>query len=364
MELKQFLGLQVFEFAYLMALAFLPFFVAQREVGLSILFVGVVYAVVTFIKMALTCRVDPADKVVVITGCDSGFGNALARRLSSIGMHVVAGCLDKSSDGAELLKSEAKGHLHVVPLDVRDEDSVQNCVTYVEDMFPGKGIWALVNNAGVLKRGDVELTSVDMYKQVSEVNLFGAIRVTKAFLPLLRPNKGRVVNVIGADGRMSLPGMSALCVSSFGLEAFSDALRMEQQQFGVKVAVVEPGNYFGATGFQNRAALPGIQDELRSMWEAAEKSTRQMYGDKYTERQHKAIAEHSKSAPNSLAPVIDTLEGAVLQVRVRSRYLVDGSNQLIDLPNCLIRWGVFLPQLLVDTLLANKFVQKARVTSM
>lgn len=364
MELKQFLGLQVFEFAYLMALAFLPFFVAQREVGLSILFVAVIYAIFTFIKLALTGRVDPADKVVVITGCDSGFGNALARRLSSLGMTVVAGCLDKSSDGAQLLKSEAKGQLHVVPLDVRDEDSVQSCVTYVEDMFPGKGLWALVNNAGVLKRGDVELTSMDMYKEVSEVNLFGAIRVTKAFLPLLRPHKGRVVNVIGAEGRVSLPTMSALCVSSHGLEAFSDALRMEQRQFGVKVVVVEPGNYFGATGFQNRAALPVIQEELHLMWEEAEEGVQQLYGDRYVDRQHKAIAEHSKTAPNSLAPVVDMLEAVVLQARVRSRYLVDGSNQLIDLPNCLIRWGGLLPQPLVDALLANKFIQKARVTQL
>ncbi|XP_076451577.1 D-beta-hydroxybutyrate dehydrogenase, mitochondrial-like [Babylonia areolata] len=362
MELKQFLGLQVFEFAYLMALAFLPFFVAQREVGLSILFVAVVYVVISGLKMALTGRIDPANKVVVITGCDSGFGNALARRLSSLGMTVVAGCYDKASDGAQLLKSEAKGQLHVVPLDVRDEDSVQSCVTYVQDMFPGKGVWAVVNNAGVLERGNVELTPLDMYRKVAEVNLFGAIRFTKAFLPLLRPNKGRVVNVIGAEGRLSLPSMSALSVSSHGLEAFSDALRMEMKQFGVKVVVVEPGNYFGATGFQNRAALPRIQEELRSLWAEADGSVRQVYGNKYVDSQYKAIADHSKTAPTSLAPVIDTMEGAVLQVRVRARYLVDGSNQLIDLPNFLIRWGGWLPQLLKDRLLSAKFIQKARVT--
>ena len=72
MELKQFLGLQIFEFAYLMALAFLPFFVAQREVGLTILTMAFIYLVFLAIKFAIKWRVDPANKVVLITGCDSG----------------------------------------------------------------------------------------------------------------------------------------------------------------------------------------------------------------------------------------------------------------------------------------------------
>ena len=72
MEVKQFLGLQVFEFAYLMALAFLPFFVAQREVGLTILTMAFIYIVFSVIKFAITRRVDPANRIVLITGCDSG----------------------------------------------------------------------------------------------------------------------------------------------------------------------------------------------------------------------------------------------------------------------------------------------------
>ena len=72
MELKQFMGLQIFEFAYLMALAFLPFFVAQREVGLTILTMAFIYIVFLAIKFAIKRQVDPANRVVLITGCDSG----------------------------------------------------------------------------------------------------------------------------------------------------------------------------------------------------------------------------------------------------------------------------------------------------
>jgi NAD(P)-dependent dehydrogenase (short-subunit alcohol dehydrogenase family) len=68
-----------------------------------------------------------------------GFGNALARRLNSLGFTVVAGCLDKSSDGAQLLKSEAKGHIHVLQLDVTDDENVQSIVEYIKEQFPGKG---------------------------------------------------------------------------------------------------------------------------------------------------------------------------------------------------------------------------------
>ena len=72
MQLKQFLGLQIFEFAYLMALAFLPFLVAQREVGLTILSIAFIYATVSAVMYLFTRKVDPANKVVLITGCDTG----------------------------------------------------------------------------------------------------------------------------------------------------------------------------------------------------------------------------------------------------------------------------------------------------
>nr|KAG5714660.1 hypothetical protein BaRGS_000148 [Batillaria attramentaria] len=333
MEIKQFLGLQVFEFAYLMALAFLPFFVAQREVGLTIMMVAFVYIVFAVIKMALTRRIDPANKVVLVTGCDTGFGNALARRLNSLGFTVVAGCLDKSSEGAELLKSCSTGHLHVLQLDITEEDSVNSCVTFLREQFPGKGLWALVNNAGIMSLGDVEFTTVDSYKKVADVNLFGMIRITKACLPLIRAEKGRVINMSGAAGRLSLPSMSAFSVSNFGIEAFSDALRLEMRKFGVKVVVVEPGNFYGSTGLQNRSALPGIQSEFDFMWENAPEQVKQVYGRGYIDSQYKAVAELTKTAPSSLAPVVDTVENAVMQIRIGSRYLIDGSNQVFDFPN-------------------------------
>ncbi|XP_025083815.1 D-beta-hydroxybutyrate dehydrogenase, mitochondrial-like isoform X2 [Pomacea canaliculata] len=363
MEVKQFLGLQVFEFAYLMALAFFPFFIAQREVAITILMVASVYVVFSVIKHALSYKVDPANKVVIITGCDTGFGNSLAQRLDSLGFTVIAGCLDKSSDGAEQLKSSTSGRLHVIPLDVTDDTGISNCLSFFEEELPGKDLWALVNNAGIIVRGDVEFTSVKSYQKVADVNLFGTIRMTKAFLPHLRKHKGRIINVSGASGCISLPSLSAYSISNYGIEAFSDALRLEMKQFGVKVIIIEPGNYYGSTGLQNRAALPGIQKAFAALWAEAPETVRQAYGKGYIDSQYKAVAEQSKTSASSLAPVIDILELAIMQVNAKPRYLISGSNQIFDYLNVLLWWKPWLPERIFDKLVENSYCQRAPAVS-
>ncbi|XP_078695097.1 D-beta-hydroxybutyrate dehydrogenase, mitochondrial-like isoform X2 [Branchiostoma floridae x Branchiostoma belcheri] len=87
-----------------------------------------------------------------------------------------------------------------------------------------------------------------------EVNTFGTVRVTKAFLPLIRRAKGRVVNVTSAEGLHSTPTVSAYCMTKAALESFSDALRHEMHKWGVKVIIVEPGSFGPATNI----ALPAV----------------------------------------------------------------------------------------------------------
>lgn len=86
------------------------------------------------------CMISRLHAYSYVQGCVvSGFGNALARRLNSVGFTVVAGCLDKSSDGAQLLKSDSTGHLHILQLDITDDKNVQSCVDYIREQFPGQG---------------------------------------------------------------------------------------------------------------------------------------------------------------------------------------------------------------------------------
>ncbi|KFV88566.1 hypothetical protein N308_11763, partial [Struthio camelus australis] len=186
-------------------------------------------------------------KAVLITGCDKGFGHALAKRLHAKGFTVFAGCLlaDEKGDGARELKSMESDRMKVLQINVCSDQEVAQAVDFVKRNLkePEKGLWGLVNNAGVSTFGEVEFTSLDKYKEVAEINLWGTVRVTKAFLPLIRRAKGRVVNVASMLGRMVSPSRSCYCVSKFGVEAFSDCLRQEMYRWGVRVILIEPSNF-------------------------------------------------------------------------------------------------------------------------
>lgn len=140
-------------------------------------------------------KVDPVDsKAVLITGCDSGFGFSLAKHLHSKGFLVFAGCLlkDKGDAGVKELDSLNSDRLRTVQLNVCNNEEVERAVETVHSSLkdPEKGMWGLVNNAGISTFGEVEFTSMETYKEVAEVNLWGTVRTTKSFLPLLRRAKG------------------------------------------------------------------------------------------------------------------------------------------------------------------------------
>ncbi|KAF5899814.1 D-beta-hydroxybutyrate dehydrogenase, mitochondrial-like, partial [Clarias magur] len=132
-------------------------------------------------------------KAVFITGCDSGFGHALAKHLHNLGFTVFAGCFlkDQAGEGAAELENMHSDRLKLVQLDVCSDEQVSKSVEFIRANLenPEKGLWAVVNNAGVSMFGEVEFTTVDTYKQVADVNLWGTIRVTKAVLPLIRRAK-------------------------------------------------------------------------------------------------------------------------------------------------------------------------------
>ncbi|XP_070531614.1 D-beta-hydroxybutyrate dehydrogenase, mitochondrial-like [Ptychodera flava] len=158
----------------------------------------------------------PVDgRTVFITGCDSGFGHQLACRLDKLGLTVFAGCLIEGGDGAQKLRSLCSRSLKIVPIDVTSDDSVRLAQKIVEDSLPdkSKGLWAVVNNAGIWRWGEIEWAKVDIFKEVAEVNVYGMVRVTKAFLPLIRQAKGRIVNVGSMSGMFTVPAGATYCMS-------------------------------------------------------------------------------------------------------------------------------------------------------
>ena len=110
---------------------------------------------------------------------------------------------------------------------------------------------------------------------MAAVNIWGAVRVTNAFLPLIRKHQGRVVNVASVAGRIAIQFSGAYCITKFGVEAFSDILRLEMTRFNVGVSTIEPGNFLAATKL---AGPSGIADLCRQFWQQLTDSVRADYG--------------------------------------------------------------------------------------
>ncbi|NWY91887.1 RDH7 dehydrogenase, partial [Loxia curvirostra] len=223
------------------------------------------------------------DKHVFITGCDSGFGNLLARRLARRGYRVLAACL--TPQGAESLRGDsAGGHLRTTLLDVTRSDSIRRAAEWghwgchsggPHPVCPS-GLFGLVTNAGVANPiGPTEWMDIEDFRRVMAVNAFGAIEVTLQLLPLLKRARGRVVNTSSVLGRISANG-GGYCISKYCIEAFSDSLRRDMRHFGVKVSIVEPG--FFKT---NVTDLDSLEAALRQRWERLEPATRSSYGEHF-----------------------------------------------------------------------------------
>ena len=125
----------------------------------------------------------------------------------------------------------------------------------------------------------IEWQSVEEMKKIVDINLWGMVSVTKAFLPLLKRAKGRVVNVASASGRVSTPGAAAYCISKYGVEAFSDSLRNEMRHFGVTVHIIEPGMF--KTNITS--AEKNIQ-HLDRLWGNLDAETKECYGVEFYEK--------------------------------------------------------------------------------
>ncbi|XP_076041215.1 17-beta-hydroxysteroid dehydrogenase type 6-like [Oratosquilla oratoria] len=186
---------------------------------------------------------DVKNKAVFITGCDSGFGSKLARRLDKIGYKVYAGCLSPEGEGALTLKAECSSLLTVLPLDVTKDEDVKAAYNTVKMTLGDRVLWAVVNNAGVGSFTEIEWCPLEIFRRCLDVNTLGPIRVTKTFLPLVREAEGRVVIVTSLADRFSLPGLSAYAMSKHAALSFADALRLEMHKFNVSVHIVEPTLY-------------------------------------------------------------------------------------------------------------------------
>ena len=178
-------------------------------------------------------------RTVVISGASTGIGAACALHLDRLGFTVFAG-VRRETDGV-VLNAKASPRLQPVLLDVTDAASIDQARQLVTGLVGEVGLAGLVNNAGIAVAGPLEAVPIPDLRRQFEVNVIGQVAVTQAFLPLLRKGRGRIVNMGSIAGRAALPLMGPYSASKFALEALTDALRLEVQQWGIQVSIVEPG---------------------------------------------------------------------------------------------------------------------------
>ncbi|XP_049639974.1 retinol dehydrogenase 16-like [Suncus etruscus] len=287
------------------------------------------------------------DKYVFITGCDSGFGNLLAKQLDLRGLRVLAACLTEK--GAETLKAQTSDRLETVILDVTNSESIAAATQWMKEHTGDRGLWGLVNNAGISvpTAPNLWMTKQDFVK-ILDVNLLGVIEVTLSLLPQLLKAKGRVVNVSSVAGRVSFIG-GGYCISKYGIEAFSDSLRREVSFFGMQVAIIEPG-YFKTPISNSETHIKAFH----SLWDQCSPEVKDIYGKNYLTASIKSLQDLDSQLCENLTLVTDCMEHALVSCHPRTRYSAGWDAKFIFIPLS------YMPTFLADAFFRWKAIRPSK----
>ena len=250
------------------------------------------------LPLAGQAQAQPAagPKAVLVTGASTGIGRKITERLASHGYFVYAGAR-KDSD---LQALAAIKNVQPVRLDVTKPQDIEAAVATITKA--GRGLYGLVNNAGVVTIGSVLDTKMEEFDVVMAVNVYGPWRITRAFAPLIIAAKGRIANISSVNGIISPAQTSAYSMSKHAIEGFSDVLAQEMAPLGVQVSVVEPGGYKSDI-FKNEVQRSGTGAQIAE------------------------IASHGKE-PDEVAAAV---EQALFDSRPKRRYLVVPNAQQADM---------------------------------
>jgi NAD(P)-dependent dehydrogenase (short-subunit alcohol dehydrogenase family) len=177
------------------------------------------------------------QQAVLVTGASTGIGRKITERLAADGYFVYAGARKE----ADLKALGTLPNVQAVRLDVTNLQDIDAAVVTLTK--GGRGLYGLVNNAGIGTLGNVATIKPEEFDLVMAVNLYGPYRVTKAFMPLIIAQKGRITTIGSIAGIVADDTLTAYEMSKHAVESFTDSLAQEMAPLGVKVSVIEPGNY-------------------------------------------------------------------------------------------------------------------------
>ncbi|HMN80467.1 MAG TPA: SDR family oxidoreductase [Burkholderiaceae bacterium] len=245
-------------------------------------------------------------QVVLVTGCSSGFGEAIATGFQKAGYTTVASMRNVDAATSALRTCGAE----IVALDVTRDESRK---AVVDDVIRRHGrLDVLVNNAGVSGRGPVEDIPLEMLRSVMETNFFGPFALTQLVLPHMRRQKsGRIVNVTAIGALLCTPFLSAYCASKHALDAVGAALDVEARALGIRTTSVLPGQFKTAIGAKGKTAEYG----------AAYRPVADILAEQFKQR--------AAEAPSDLSAVVNAVMEAATAADPKPRYVVGGGSALL-----------------------------------
>ena len=180
---------------------------------------------------------DPASKPVLVTGASTGIGRKITERLAADGYFVYATARKEE----DLKALRAIKNVQPLRLDVTQPADIAAAVEAINKA--GHGLYGLVNNAGIATAGSIADMRFEEYELVMNVNAAGPVRMIQAVEPLIIAQKGRIVNIGSISGILASNPLAAYSMSKHAIEALTDSLAGQLGDAGVRVSVVEPGNY-------------------------------------------------------------------------------------------------------------------------
>lgn len=248
---------------------------------------------------------------VFITGASTGIGEATTVHLDSLGHRVFAGV--RSDADGERLVQRASTRVFPVKCDVTDLDQITAARKVVGEEVGTAGLQGLINNAGVAVGGPLEHLPLDQWRWQFDVNVFGQIAVSQAFLDLVRQGKGRVSFTGSIAGRSANAMLGPYAASKHAIEAISQALRGELEPWGIHVSVVEPGAIKTPIWDKGRNTADVLAEQL-----GPEAAAQYAHGIDFV---RKGIEFQDKNAAPPLL-VAKAFEHALFSSRPRTQYLV------------------------------------------
>lgn len=188
----------------------------------------------------MTSQISGADGrgTVLVTGASGGIGRRLVERLADAGFAVYAGA--RSESGLKAASSISAARVVPIALDITDGESIAAAAQRLAQDLGGRGLAGLINMAGIIVEGPLELIPVANFRRQFEVNVVGPFALTRALLPLLQAGRGHIVNIGAAAAHTTVPFFGAISASKAALASVSDAMRMEFGRSGSRSSWSSP----------------------------------------------------------------------------------------------------------------------------